>query len=187
MSKIILFVSIIVSFSAIAFDIGFERGNEMSTLDMRGRATVYCNSSSGNDRGPEYKYYNCDDTLLLGGDYGAIVVTNGSVDADWLKLQREGSKYIKGARFNTQTGKTKYNYNLWIRTVFQKPLLKMGENVIKYTFTKRKKVVASGTFTVYVNEGEVRQCRSMTLFGYGSCPSRVMACDDLYRRQNYCK
>jgi hypothetical protein len=186
--KILMTLMILTfTFSSFAFELQFERGNEMNTTQLIGNVEVSCFNSIGSNRTRTYNYYRCNDLLLNGGDYGAVMVVDGSIDADWVKLQREGSRYIKGSRFNAVTGKSKKNYNMWIHSVFQKPLLKVGENIIRYTFTKKKVVVATGSFTVYVHNDVVRQCQRSTIINYGPCPSAYSACQEYYYRQNYCQ
>lgn len=180
MLKAVLLV--LVSFGALAQNIGFERGNTITTDEIDGYLTVNCH-----DGRSRWVTYSCYDIALNGGAYGKLVVTNGTIDADWVQLQREGDNIIKGAAFNANTQATGFNFNLWIRTLFQRPLLKKGSNVIHYTFLKNQVEVAQGQFQVDVLEGDYRSCRRSTTTYYGSCPIASSACMDYFRRLNYCK
>ncbi len=152
---------------AMGLDVNLGHGDTIKTDEIEGYVSVHCRGGDNNS----WNNYSCYSNDLAGGNYGKVVVTNGSIDADWVKLQREGSKYIKGSKFNALTGETRKNFNLWIKSLLQRPLLKMGENKIKYTFTKNKKVVKTGTFTLNVIEGEYRECRNGSSTYYGNCPS----------------
>lgn len=179
MKGIILFM---LSFSVMAQDVGFKRGAEIVTDEIDGYVSVNCQ-----ENGSRWITYSCYDIALKGGAYGKLAVTNGTIDADWVKLQREGDNIIKGAAFNAETQETGFNFNLWIRTLFQKPLLKKGKNIINFTFTKNRAEVAKGQFEVNVVEGEYRSCPRSTSTYYGSCPSAYNACMDYFRRFNYCR
>lgn len=168
---------------AFALNIGFGHGPTIKTDEIEGYVSVQCRGGDNNS----WNNYSCYSNDLVGGDYGKIIVSQGTIDADWVKIQREGSKYIKGSRFNSLTGETKKNFNLWIKTLLQRPLLKKGQNKIHYTFTKNKKIVKKGSFLVEVVDGEFRQCRNGSSTYYGNCPSSYSACDDYFYRNNYCQ
>jgi hypothetical protein len=182
--KLLALISMVLTTQyAFSMTVGFGHGPSISTDEIEGHVSVHCRGGDDNS----WRNYNCYSNDLVGGDYGRLVVTDGTIDADWVKLNREGSSHIKGARFNALTGQTRKNFNLWIRTLLQRPLLKKGENKILYTFTKNKKVVKKGSFTVNVVEGDYRQCRNGSSTYYGNCPSSYSACDDYFARHNYCK
>ncbi len=182
--KLLALLLMSFSFCVYSQTVSFERGNTMSMVEMEGRLFIQCRDSGG---GTDSYSYSCYQQGLVGGDYGAIKVTDGSIDADWVKLQREGSRYIKGAKFDSTSGTTGYHYNLWIRSLLQRPLLQLGENKIKYTFTKNRQVVKEGEFTVIVTNTESRQCNYDSMYYGGYCPSYSEACGNYFRRQNYCK
>ena len=172
-----------LSLGASAFDIGFERGSTIKTDEIDGYVSVNCE-----ERGQSRWYsYSCYDIALVGGAYGKIKVTNGSVDADWVKLRREGSNHIKGAAFNATEQQTGRNFNLWISTLFQKPLLEKGKNLVNFTFEKQGQLVSQGQFEVEIIEGEYRSCPRGTLYYYSACPTINTACSDYFRRYNYCR
>ena len=105
-----------------------------------------------------------------------------------MKVQRAGSRYIKGSKFYSKSGKSKNSFNLWIRSAFQRALLVRGENTIMYKFFKNKELVHSGELTINVSKGENRDCgwgsRSVT---FGQCPQQYQACSDFFRYRNYCQ
>lgn len=179
----VLCVFSVLSFQAFSADVGFERGNIIKTDEIDGYVSVNCE-----ERGQSRWYsYSCYDIALVGGAYGKVKVSNGQVDADWVKLRREGSNRIKGAAFNLGTQETGKNFNLWISSLFQRPLLVKGKNTINYTFEKQNQIVSEGQFEVDVIEGEYRTCPRGTLYYYSACPTINTACADYFRRYNYCR
>ena len=181
-NSIFVFMALL-STSCFGFDVGFERGDSIKTDEIEGFVSVNCEQNGQ----PRWYTYSCYDIALVGGAYGKLIVSNGSVEADWVKLQREGSRHIKGADFNTSTQQTGNNFNLWIATLFQKPLLEKGLNTINYTFESLGAIVNQGQFEVNVIEGDYRTCPRGSLYYYSSCPSITTACSDYFRRYNYCK
>lgn len=181
MKNAIWMLCLLISTSALAYDVGLERGDVIQTDEIEGFVSVNCRENGQ----PRWYTYSCYDIALVGGAYGKLVVTNGSVDADWVKLQRSGQNIIKGAAFNSSTQQTGNNFNLWISTLFQKPLLDKGVNIINYTFEKQGQSVAGGQFQVDVVEGDYRQCPRGSLY-FSSCPSITTACSEYFRRYNYC-
>jgi hypothetical protein len=167
-------------YQTFALDVQFEGGNDIEILSKEGFVYVSC-SENGNRR--SYSY-NCYDSTLTSGSYGAVEVIGGSLDADYVKLQRKGSKYIKKIKYYPKKNRSSRRINLWIRTLTQRALLKSGENLIKYRFFKNKKVIFEGEFIANVTNGPSQYC------GRGSvnstyCPSYYQACSSFYRR--YCR
>lgn len=172
---------LLLPMSAFSFDVNFDRAGTITETELEGTVRVSC-SENGTNR--SYTS-NCYASYLQGGDYGRVVVSNGSVDADYVKLQTQGSKYIKGATFNAQTGESIGKFNLWIGSLFQRPMLKRGKNLIDYKFLKNKVVVAEGTFEVTVESNDYRSCGYGSVYS-GSC-STINACEDFFYRRNYCR
>ena len=183
MKVLTVLMLITASFSAHSQTISLERGNTIRTDEISGYVYVSCRQEK---KIKEFGSY-CYDLALVGGSYGKVVVTDGAIDADWVTLQREGTRHIKGARFNPETQATGKKYNLWIRTLLQRALLKKGLNEINYTFKKNKVEVASGVMNIDVVEGDSRACSTRTLYYGNSCPSISQACSDYFYRQNYCR
>ncbi len=186
--KNLMILAIIFSVNtAMAFEVQLGDGETVKTVELNGRVSVSCQENTPHGPRTNYYHYYCQSDNLASGNYGKVRVVDGSVDADWVKLQREGSRYIKGVKFNSATNESTVSINLWITTLFQKPLLTMGTNTINYTFTKNRVEVEKGTFNVLVETGESRSCRLGNLHYYNYCPGRFNACGDYFRRHNYCK
>lgn len=174
---------LLLSFNIAAADVGFERGDTIKTDEIEGVVSVTC-EENGQTRSMSL---SCYDIALIGGAYGKIIVRNGMIDADWVKLRREGTNKIKGSAFNSELQQTGSNFNLWIATLFQRPLLKKGKNLIHYEFTKKNQSIENGSFEVEVVEGEFRTCGRGSLYYYSSCPPSNIICGEYFRKHNYCR
>jgi len=176
--KIFMLILLTIPYSH-AFDVNLDRSGDIFEDEIFGRVSVRCN-------GNMIRTIRCYDSNLRGGNYGTLVVTNGSIDADYVKLQREGSRYIKGAKFNAETGQSTVDFNLWVGSALQRPLLTRELNKIKYKFFKNKELVDEGVFEVNVAQGEANDCGWDSRM-YQQCPSDYQACSDFFRFRNYCQ
>jgi hypothetical protein len=179
--KYLLFLICLTS-HAFAIEVNLDRAEIIFEDRLEGNVSVRCQENNNS----RTLYYNCQESVLRDGNYAKLVVTNGSIDADYVKLQRLGSKYIKGATFNANTGISKGSFNLWVGSLFQRPMLNRGVNTIKYKFFKNKKIVGEGEFDVDVVRGKTRDCGYGSL-SVGSCLGAYEACSEFYRRRNYCR
>lgn len=174
-------ISCLFLVSSYALDIQIEGGNEVKVNTKEGLVMVRCSDSRGRRRHYSYQCYN---SSLSSGNFGAIEVLNTNIDADFVKLQRVGSKYIKGVKYFSQHSRSERNLNLWIETLLQRPLLVFGENTLKYQFFKNNELVEKGEFNVHVDYGEQIHCGAGSIL-YSFCPTSFRACDDFFFR--YCR
>jgi hypothetical protein len=179
--KKFIFITLLTLLNSSVYsqDVNLDRSGVIYNDEVEGVVDVFCGNKS-------WHTYRCYESYLRGGDYGRVVVTNGTIDADYVKLQRSGSKYIKSAKFNSKTGKSTGHFNLWIRTLFQRAMLKPGINEINFTFTKKKQEVTSGQFSVEVLEGDTRSCQRGSVHSR-ECPSPDQSCREYFRKYNYCR
>ena len=180
MKKLIIFILSASTCLSYGLEIQFEGGNQIEMETREGYVTERC--QDGNI--VRINNYFCSDRSLSSGSFAAVEVLNESIDADWVTLQRVGSRYIKGVQFNSREGKSTKKINLWVGTLFQRPLLVEGENTIKYRFSKKKNTVLEGEFIVNVVSGELISCRSGSIYS-GYCRGYYSACEEyLYRGSN---
>ena len=166
--------------SAHALEVGFDRENEISEVEIYGRVSMYCSTTSSS--------FNCYRSGLVGGNRSCLFIKNGTIDADFVKLQRVGSRYIKGSRFDSKKGRSKSSFNLWLRSLTQRALLTRGVNTIKFQFFKKNQLIEEGEFEVTVETSESRDCGLGTInIRTGQCPQQYQACDQLFRYRNYCR
>lgn len=181
--KYLIFFTLCFNFSlTFSLDVQLEGGNEVLMEFREGLVSEHCGFGSES----RINHYNCSDTSISAGSYGAVKILDGSLDADWVKLQRVGSKYIKGVKFLASESRSVRKINLWVSSVFQRPLLKRGENIIKYTFFKNKLVVLEGEFVVNVVDGDYIACRNGRIYS-ASCQGYYQVCSNYLYRSNYCR
>lgn len=176
------------SFQLFALDVGLETGSTMNTLNLSGSLMLYCNDSSGSGS----RYVNCSSSRLLPAEFSRLKVTGGRIDASKVELtahHQDGSMRQKSSRFNSNRGESTKRFNLWIGSLFQRPLLEEGENRIVYRFINNGSVVNEGEFTVTINEGESRQCPFGVLYSSRGedCRTGSMVCGQYFRKYNYCR
>ncbi|PIP89290.1 MAG: hypothetical protein COW01_07120 [Bdellovibrionales bacterium CG12_big_fil_rev_8_21_14_0_65_38_15] len=155
----------------------FEAGTVYSAKTVSGQVWVNCQN-----RPSELRYcagYDLEPgmstRLISGADADRFVVE---------ALHENGKSVSKKGKFNASEGRSD-SINLWIRTLFQKPLLAMGTNLIRYTLTKKGDVVEQGEFNVSVESGARQVCQTGTVWSPGNdCGSQSYVCDMYFDR--YC-
>ena len=172
-------ISIIASmiFSASVIGATFEHGNKYSHISFQGSVTASCNSGS--------RTYNCSSYNLNPSMYTKLVAEQ-SLNANKFEVtatHESGKTRTKKGKFKGTKSKS---INLWIRTLFQKPLLDFGVNKITYKLLNGKTVVDTGSFDVTVDRGERRSCRRGFLRMSGDdCQNNSRVCNAYFRR-GYC-
>ena len=177
MIKLIALASLL-SFSAFAQnEIGFSKGNTFTAHEVRGSFTLQCPSRS--------TFATCAGTYLdpVEADY---FVHPDAIVADKIELSNVNSRgrtVKKDANFDSDELRSTKRFNLWIATLTQRPLLKMGVNNISYKLSNEGSVVKEGTFEVNVNRAPVTNCRHDYLrsFNDSDCKVPSMYCDRYFR------
>jgi len=101
--------------------------------------------------------------------------------------REDGSTKKKSKKFDSTSGESTKKFNLWIWSLFQKPLLKRGLNSIDFTLTKDGDAVESGSFEVNVSDGGTINCRRGWYWGSGSdCNSTTFICNQYLNDSRYC-
>lgn len=175
---VILFTVLFLSPSLLAEGrIGFSSGDTFTAYDYEGSFTLFCPSQS--------RRVVCQGYGLEPGEYDHLVFP-GSLDADEVTLTRvntRGETRSKDSKIKRGANRSKKSFNLWIRTLFQRPLLSMGDNTIRYSFEKNGNKVSEGSINVQVTDGGLKFCRHMTLSGRDSdCQSPSALCSSYFRR-----
>lgn len=115
---------------------------------------------------------------------------DGQADRVTLSTQHRNNKTVrKSSDWDQSKQRSKDAFNLWVSTVFQRPLLQMGLNTISYDLTRSGRSVESGTFMVRVNDGGTRQCRYRRITTTDStlCENGNIACGDYFELENNCE
>jgi len=172
----------VLSISAFAQNIGFTSGDSFTANEYSGTFTLFCPSQT---RSVYCRGYGLDPAEF---DY---LTFPASIDADKVELTRTSSRgetRSKDSKIRSGETRSKKRFNLWIRTLFQRPLLAMGINNIRYEFSKNSREVTTGNFTVEVKEGTLYTCNHDVMSGSDNdCQSPMNLCDSYFRRQNYCR
>jgi len=145
-------------FSSTADAAEFKKGSEYNVLYVQGTAHLTCQGFYNGRYITLRRSVSCYDSLVSPGSYSRFIhagseatkvkLTNGSVD--------------KTKKFYAEKGESK-NFNLLIRTLFQKPLLHEGINDIDYQLLLEDGTVEeSGDFEVFVETAH-RRCRPLFL------------------------
>ena len=103
--------------------------------------------------------YDCRDLVLDPSSYDYFYGPKGTgANAVELRVERaDGSLKIKTNQYDSKNGKSTSSFNLWISTLFQKPLLMGGVNKVHYSLydssADNVQEYAAGDFTVTVTRG----------------------------------
>ena len=188
--KTLLIAIFLTSFSSFA-QVGFKNGNSRTSLLSQGYITINCSGSGNVGSGPGIGSFTCQEAILLQGEYDYFIGPSG-VDADKVTLtaiHEDGSQRSKTSQYNGEKGTSKDDFNLWISTLFQRPLLDYGENTIAYTLTKDGKSILQGVFKVTVADGGKSVCTNRGFY-YSSdnmdCQNGGTYCSHFFRENNYC-
>lgn len=176
-------------FSARAVETGFTAGNSFEAVRLRGEVLVTCNDPG---RGSSFGNFVCVRDTLLPAEY-SYFRTEPGIDADRVVLTAnhgDGSKTKKESKFISETGKSKSSFNLWIRTLTQRPLLRDTKTNIDYTLTKGGRAVAQGVFTTTITRRDDVRCRRGHVYSTNpsDCQFSEFACDEyFYEANRYCR
>jgi hypothetical protein len=164
---------------------GFSAGSEFKNHRIQGPITVRCNDG----RESRISQVTCRASYLSPTMRSKFSYDSG-VAADKVKITYTNSR----GKNKTKSSKVKQaestrSFNLWIRTLTQRPLLKSGQNELSYKLYKKGSVVESGEFTVNVETQPVRYCpyRSYYSSSINDCTNSMYICDRYFREHNDCQ
>lgn len=133
---------------------GFSHGDYFEAHTLRGSITVNCPNLRAN--------YSCQDYYLSPSMRDYFVYKNAPA-ADSVKLT--ATHQNRNTRSKTESfrnGQSTSSVNLWVATLFQRPLLGHGENRINYEMQRNGEVVEEGEFNVFVERKPTRYCPHRT-------------------------
>lgn len=164
---------------------GLKVGDRLENHRLQGQIRISCHERGESD----YAYVNCTDSYLSPSIRSKFVFDSG-VEADKVKLTYTNSSgKTKSKSSKIKGNESKENFNLWIWTLTQRPLLKVGENTINYKLENDGKTVETGSFDVLVEQLPVRTCgyRSYTSSRLSDCRNASYVCAQYFRAQNDCQ
>lgn len=139
--------------------VGFASGNNFTATPIQGRVEVVCNGFNGSSSA----IYNCRDVVLDPKAYDYFVGPK-AFEADRVELtasHQDGSSRSKTSSYDGERGISRDAFNLWISTLFQRPLLETGKNIISYRIYSRDHLIevdSNNEFVVNVTKGSMRVC-----------------------------
>lgn len=171
---------------SFAQQVGLEKGNSFQSVALSGQVTVICNGFSGYGQNT----YNCRDITLEPATYDNVTGPRDP-SIDEIKLiskQESGSVVKKTEDFDGRLGRTENAVNLWISTLFQKPLLRDGRNIISYELLAKGVVKQSGEFSVQVTRSQARVCPNTTYnsIDFNDCQAQYSICQRYFKENNFC-
>ncbi|WII72681.1 hypothetical protein QJS83_02205 [Bdellovibrio sp. 22V] len=187
MLKIAVLLLTFCSFAKADY-VGFSRGDQFTATPIQGQVQVTCSGFNGSGSA----VYTCRDLVL---DPQAYDVFLGPRDAraDRVTLvasHEDGSSRTKSADYEGTRGRSGEAFNLWISTLFQKPLLENGVTSIRYTINggHYAEPLAEGTFRVLVKRGPARTCPNAryTSSDVSDCNSQYSICQRYFEEFHNC-
>ena len=160
----------------------FTRGDRFQYANIEGALTIQCAG--------RVKTVSCRDVFMDPWPYDVFVgprnlnAVNVEFDATVGRDTQTATVEYDGA-----TGRSA-DVNLGVYSLFQKPLLKVGENNIRYVLLDRNnKVLETNTFVVSVARGNTRTCESRVVStpNADDCDHPYSLCQVYFRTMDYCR
>lgn len=188
MKTLIGLAALFLSLNLLAEVPGLRSGTEFTSVSIRGSVSVQCMTPQGNSSA----VFSCGDNILYPGDFDFFYHPD-KVAGDKVTLRSEqanGRVRTASKNYDAQTGLSKTRFNLWISTLFQRPLLNFGVNKIDFEVTERGVITDIGAFEVVVNRSaEVQTCQRRHYFSSNldDCRNGANICSRYFRELNYCQ
>lgn len=163
---------------------GLKAGSEFTNHRVQGPISVRCS-----DRGEtRHANFTCRGSYLS-PSIRSTFVYDSEIQADKVKISFTNSRgKNKSKSSKMKNFESKRSFNLWIRSLTQRPLLKSGENDLAYKLYRDGNVVETGEFSVTVESAPVRSCpyRSYYSNSLNDCTGSTTVCDRYFRDHNNC-
>lgn len=177
-------------FSTTVLAAGFQSGNSFEAAEVQGDISITCDDFSTGEH--DFVSVRCRDEILNPGEFAFFQGDQG-VSADEVSLTakwEDGTTRTKTEDYDPATGLSKSSFNLWIRTLFQRPLLDFGKNEITYELKNSGSTVQSGSFEANVVAGAKRVCAVRHHFFSNSgndCRFPANLCRRYFSMYGYCQ
>ena len=187
MKYLMFFAFSLLLLSGNAAAVGFSAGAAFTATPLAGNISVHCRDGDQSDTA----FHACHEEILEPVEASYFLGTEG-VAASRVELTahyEDGNMRAKDLRYNAATGRSEA-VNLWIATLFQRPLLDYGQNRIEYVMRDGQgSTMSKGEFLVQVNRGDRRRCRSRTYWSnsMSDCRSPGFLCSRYFRDEDYCR
>jgi hypothetical protein len=186
-----LVTQVISGQSFAAVETGFEKGNTLTARDYQGQVTVHCNAPGDQ----QTYFYSCHGNGLEPVEFSKFVIDPAhlaGMDANQVALSatwENGHIVYKDMGFDSKSGKSKREFNLWINTLLQRALLNYGTNKIHYVLSKDDRTQAEGDFIATVQKGSDSTCEPMFLYETlsSSCQNAYEMCQRYFSQNTHCQ
>nr|BFD64630.1 hypothetical protein BdHM001_33110 [Bdellovibrio sp. HM001] len=186
-TKFIIALGMFVGSVSQAQHVGFEKGNSLTVTPIQGQVRVMCGGFNGSGSA----VYTCRDLVMSPNAYDYFVGPRDgrATKVELTAVHQDGSGRRKTESYSGSRGRSEDAFNLWISTLFQKPLLENGTNKISYRLLGSNAVYAEGTFTAVVNKSVPKECPATTYQStdINDCSSQYSVCQRYFREFNNCQ
>ncbi|OIQ19659.1 MAG: hypothetical protein BM556_04015 [Bacteriovorax sp. MedPE-SWde] len=178
-----LFITLMIPTYILA--LGFQSGDTYKSTKLTGAVGIICN----NGMNIVSKMYRCNKEQLLPVMNEYIVGNNLDADKVSVEFSYKNKQQIKKRKFDMESQRTKKTLNLWKKNLWNKPILKEGENTVRFKAYKSGVTVEEETRIINVENIGESYCGSATLKSkdLGDCYSMANACELFYKATNYCQ
>lgn len=165
----------------------FTSGTQFYSYFLEGQVDLTCSDG----REVQNIVFDCQESSLEPANYTYFVGPVGTI-ADEVKLvsvASDATSSTKTVEYDNATGMSAEKVNLWISSLFQKPLLKSGVNKIYYFLYQNSKVVNQGKFQVEVISAGSRACSKQKLYSsnISDCGSQYSICQTYFQQNQQCR
>ncbi len=160
----------------------FTRGDSFQYANIEGELTLTCKNQT--------KTMTCRDVFMSPWPYD-VYVGPRNFNSEVVKFTSlvGGEIQTSVVTYNGKTGRSE-DVNLGVYSLFQKPLLKVGENKIQAALLNRDgNILDSEFFNVSVTRGKSRACDAKETYSPNpdDCEHTYSVCQQYFRAQNYCR
>lgn len=171
---------------------GFVGGNRFEYTSAVGDVFVHCPQTGGGvPSGPSTANFRCYGYIFQPAESAQFMGPQTTADeVELTAIHEDGTTFTKSSGYDGLRGVSTDTFNLWIETVFQKPLLKLGVNQVNWVLKSAGQAVAQGAFEATVVQKQSLICpnASMTLWNSDGCTNSYRACSDyFYQYGNQCR
>ncbi|WP_413585704.1 hypothetical protein [Bdellovibrio sp. HCB274] len=169
--------------------VGFSSGSQFQATPIEGQVHVTCEGFNGGGAAT----FTCRDVVLdpVSYDYFMGPRDARAVRYELRNLREDGSVRTKEDDYSGSQGRSGSAINLWISTIFQKPLLAAGKNKISYAVyaSNNREPLSHGEFSINVARNASRVCPSThyNSADVNDCSSQYSVCQRYFQQFNNCR
>jgi hypothetical protein len=177
------FFLVLVSMSFVSAAHGnFSRGDAFQYVNIAGSLKVVCENQT--------QVVACQDIFMEPWPYDIFIgAKNPAAESVQINARSKNDSQKLTVDYYGRIGKSA-DINLGVSSLFQKPLLKLGENKIQYVLLdKVGNTLDSNIFVVTVTRGQSRRCVESEILSLNSedCDHPYTLCQKYFRKNNYCR